>query len=784
MFEATFESRKVYADPFNDVDVDVIFTKQGQSWRVPAFWRGESKWTVRFAPPSPGEYTYRLESTDAKSTDLNGHEGTVSITAYAGRNSLLIHGPLHVSGNGRYFEHSDGTPFFWLGETLYTALSDRISWEGFQKLISDRITKGFTVAQIAAGLTCSNEELAPVDYGFRNEGGPVWDPAFQRINPRYFDYADRRVQYLVDGGITPAIIGAWNQSLRQMGVAKMEKHWRYIIARYGAYPVLWILGGEIYDPPKGVTQARESTGMPPTPGWTEVARYIRATDPYHRLLTAHEPPLPYDTPLQDDSLTDFKLLQPSHFGWASVALEVAQLNANWARTDRRKPLVVGEVGWEKIGAEHLENLQRTAFWLALLNGAAGFSYGATETSLAYDTDKPFHRIRYSFRTWEEAMNYPGAYQAGIAKKLLEQYPWWRFEPHPEWVTPRGTTLLEARIGEPDLGDWAPLLARANSTVPYRDLGFPAGEWKDRHGDIFLPYAAGITNMVRIIYLPYFGFLNTWTDPPTILGLEPGVTYHAYYWEPSLGIKVDLGLVEHPPPGALIEADQFESDRRWLWVEYGRKSVHAGRLAVEGQTIAILRDSSETDCVLAVDALSGADAGLVVRYRDPKNYVAARYSAKEKSIYLISRTNGMDGQELGRTSVPFVESAMRLAVEVRNEVGVVSMTDGKRTYITPIVNVGQSVAGGVGLMHRGKGGAQSFGNFELHKNPVLTIDEHLEKKLYDADGGYRGELVGPGFPDSPQRSGWDSYGKNKNILLGAYRPERLPFAGDWVLVLAH
>ena len=40
VFEWTFESQKAYADPFNDVDVDVIFSKDGASWRVPTFWRG------------------------------------------------------------------------------------------------------------------------------------------------------------------------------------------------------------------------------------------------------------------------------------------------------------------------------------------------------------------------------------------------------------------------------------------------------------------------------------------------------------------------------------------------------------------------------------------------------------------------------------------------------------------------------------------------------------------------------------------------------------------------
>src|SRR5262245_49051879 len=61
--EWTVTSQKTYADPFNDVDVDVILTHGNQSWRVPTFWRGQSNWTMRFAPPVPGEYAYRLQST-------------------------------------------------------------------------------------------------------------------------------------------------------------------------------------------------------------------------------------------------------------------------------------------------------------------------------------------------------------------------------------------------------------------------------------------------------------------------------------------------------------------------------------------------------------------------------------------------------------------------------------------------------------------------------------------------------------------------------------------------
>jgi len=573
VFEWTIESRKVYADPFNDVDVDVLFTKGGQSWRVPTFWRGGSRWTVRFAPPSSGEYAYRLESTDRGNPDLNGHAGRVVITAYTGTNALLRHGMLQISRNGRYFEHADGTPFFWLGETWYSGFSTRLSWEGFQKITADREAKGFTVIEVCAGLSPSNEELAPVDPAFRNEGGAVWDPTFKQINPKYFDSADRRVQHLIDAGLVPAIIGGWRQVLSQMGVAKLKKHWRYLIARYGAYPVVWIGGGELYDPPP----EERKPGLPygattvdlSVPGWTEVVRYIRATDPYHHPLTVHEIDPPYDTPLQDESLKDFELFQAGHRGWPSIATVIAQLNLHYARTGVTKPLVVGEIGYEGLGATHFVDFQRAAFWLSWLNGAAGYSYGTVETTMFPMVDQPFSRDKYSFLTWEETMGYPGSYEVGLGAKLLRQFRWWEFAPHPEWVTPAGTTLLTPnhKVSGFDVD----LIAALERKEPPREEDLPLGEWHDHHGTWRLPYAAGIAGEIRVIYLPYFGFKKYPT--PQVHGLEGGVRYHAYYWEPALGMKIDLGSVERGAGNTAGKVDTAHLERKL----YDARGAYRGEL---------------------------------------------------------------------------------------------------------------------------------------------------------------------------------------------------------------
>ncbi|MBI4165754.1 MAG: DUF5060 domain-containing protein [Acidobacteria bacterium] len=51
--EWSIDSGKSYADPFNEVELDVVFSDtDGHEWRVPAFWGGGQTWRVRGAPQS------------------------------------------------------------------------------------------------------------------------------------------------------------------------------------------------------------------------------------------------------------------------------------------------------------------------------------------------------------------------------------------------------------------------------------------------------------------------------------------------------------------------------------------------------------------------------------------------------------------------------------------------------------------------------------------------------------------------------------------------------------
>jgi hypothetical protein len=106
-----------------------------------------------------------------------------------------------------------------------------------------------------------------------------------------------------------------------------------------------------------------------------------------------------------------------------------------------------------------------------------------------------------------------------------------------------------------------------------------------------------------------------------------------------------------------------------------------------------------------------------------------------------------------------------------------------TYTTPIVDAVNARAGSAGVLHRGEVPSSSLDNFELQRSPVLVKDASLQRELCDAQGMHRVDLAGAGMSiGSFKVPGWEDFGRAKIILLDAYRPEKLPTSGDWLLVL--
>jgi hypothetical protein len=547
MIELTLTSARTYTDPFNQVELDAVFVDPaGRELRVPAFWDGGRTWKARYASPLIGAHHFHTECSQADDSGLNGVSGTVNVVPYTGENPLYRHGPLRVAAGRRYLEHLDGQPFFWLGDTWWMGLCHRLEWpEEFQQLAADRKAKGFNVIQIVAGLY---PDMFPFDPRGANEAGFPWETNYTGICPRYFDQADQRLGYLVEQGFTPCIVGAWGYFMPWMGLEKMKAHWRYLIARYGAWPVVWCAAGEA-GLPWYLANGSPGDERQQVHDWTEVLRYIRATDPWHRPLTLH-PMATSRHGTDDPALLDFDMLQTPHGRQEAVPVAVNAVRQSYAASPMM-PVIDGEASYEMLHDSLPTEWTRRMFWVCLMNGAAGHTYGANGIWQCNRPGQPHgnspHGGNWGDLPWNQAMLLPGSQQVGFGKMLLEQFAWQDFTPHPEWAA------------------FAP-------SSPSMDAGNDAANG---------PQSAGIPGVVRVIYVPR-------AAPIEVRRLGWRAAYRARWFDPVAGVTTPLGEIRCDENGLWNCAPPAGLAHDWVLILELKKEDDSGtdrQLTLAGKELA-------------------------------------------------------------------------------------------------------------------------------------------------------------------------------------------------------
>ena len=244
-------------------------------------------------------------------------------------------------------------------------LSHRLKWpDEFKLLTADRVSKGFNVVQIVAGLY---PDMPPFDPRGANEAGFPWETNYARIRPEYFDAVDLRLKHLANAGIAPCLVGAWGYFMPWMGVEKTKQHWRYLIARYGALPIFWCAAGEA-NLPYYLVKGFPFDDREQVKSWTEVMRYIREIDPYHRPLSIHPTglgKLSARGAVDDESLLDFDMLQTGHGMREVLAPTVKTVRESYAAKPTM-PVINSEVCFEMLGDNIPAEIPRLMFWAIML----------------------------------------------------------------------------------------------------------------------------------------------------------------------------------------------------------------------------------------------------------------------------------------------------------------------------------------------------------------------------------------------------------------------------------
>ena len=234
-FETAFKSGILYSNPLQEACLTVTFASPlGETSQVYGFWDGGRTWRVRFAPDMPGRWTFKTACSDAANRDLDGRTGEFLCSAPVGENRFDRHGPVQLSRDHRYLVHSDGTPFFWLADTVWNGarMAQPKDWEVYAQV---RASQHFAVAQWS---------VAPGG-DVRNQSALTGFPERIGVNPEFFKRLESKLATLSDNGILSAISPLSELEATPAATALPDDQAvlvvRYVVARFGAEPVAWLM---------------------------------------------------------------------------------------------------------------------------------------------------------------------------------------------------------------------------------------------------------------------------------------------------------------------------------------------------------------------------------------------------------------------------------------------------------------------------------------------------------------------------------------------------------------
>lgn len=235
-FERSFTSATAYANPLQEASLRVVFTSPaGDTSEVPGFWDGGKTWRVRFSPDLLGRWTFTTYCSDAANSGLHQHTGGFLCAVNTSQIELSRHGTVRVARDGRHLEHADGTPYFLTADTVLEG-AIKSTLRDWQIYGHTRALQGFNAAVWAAGPgTDADGETGFAGYS---------DNA--QVNPSYFRRLDERLEALRQAGLVSVIIPFSDALARKAPGAELRSDQiglllRYLVARWGSSPVIWLL---------------------------------------------------------------------------------------------------------------------------------------------------------------------------------------------------------------------------------------------------------------------------------------------------------------------------------------------------------------------------------------------------------------------------------------------------------------------------------------------------------------------------------------------------------------
>jgi hypothetical protein len=485
--EIALTTQRDYPNPYTDVEVWAEFTHDtGVMLRRPAFWDGARSWKIRFASPlAAGRWTWRSFSS-LEDPGLGGQSGEcVCGATVSPAHRFYKHGFWHMSSGRRSLVHADGTPAVLVGDTAW-ALPWRATEEQCRTYAADRQAKGFNAVllmSVQPDMRARGPRDRTADEGFDVGFEDLPNGHINQLNPGYFQYLDRLISILVEHEIVPVLQPVFfGFGWKGLGVAgpvvpphEYARYCRYLVARYGARPVIYLVGadGSGYEPQVSA-------------GGEEIEQW----DAYAQPAGIHYRPHAGNRAWQDAAWLDFQWCQTGHSG-EHVPERVADM---WRNTPA-KAVANGEPTYEHGGQRGRAQgwWQGHEAWSNLCaGGTMGVVYGAGSLwQWRLHPDEPGHSTFFLVEgaSWREALDFEGSRYVGLISRILDGLPITDMAPNWEVTLGRRGLLVPHKLyvgyteeGGPLMmfGDQAPLSYRVvdprNGKVVREGRRSPPSEW--------------------------------------------------------------------------------------------------------------------------------------------------------------------------------------------------------------------------------------------------------------------------------------------------------------------
>jgi hypothetical protein len=429
--EQRFEIAHTTANPYEEVEAYVEYVhSSGETIRRPAFWDGGDVFKVRFASTrSEGEWTWKLQ-VDGVDKVRGVTSGRMAAVPARSEGLFSKHGFWRIPKGSRHLQHVDGRSCVMVADTPW-AIPWRATLEEVKVYAADRQRKGYNAALLMTvqpdkGAVGPRDRLHELGFAVGFEDLPTGH--IRQLNADYFQYLDQLIEVLRMHDIVPVFQPVFHgfgwKGLQTAGNDLVPEEYarfcRYLVARYGAGPSIWLVGGD---------------GIGNAPSIDPAGQEIEAWDDYQHPAGMHYAPHGITDSHQAASWLDFQWAQTGHNGEHLPEVTMALFHQQPV-----KAVANGEPTYEHIG--RIGNgagwWQGHEAWSNLCSGGTmGVVYGAGSLWSWVRNAEENDAEAWSFapgKGWRDALDFEGSVYVGNLGKILNRYdlkgalPDWRIAP--------------------------------------------------------------------------------------------------------------------------------------------------------------------------------------------------------------------------------------------------------------------------------------------------------------------------------------------------------------------